>query len=393
MAQQASVTPISRQAVPFWRDIRVLRVLGQIVFVIIVAIVAWTLYSSLTSTLTQRDIPSDFSFLSQEAGFEIGEGISYTPSDTYGRAFFVGVVNTLRVAAAGIVLATTLGVVAGVARLSGNWLVSKIASVYIEAIRNTPLLVQLFFWYFAVIFSLPHPRESLTLPGPTFLSRRGVALPLPSPSPAFRAWLMCLLVAIVAAVLMWIWRTRLLEHPRNAGVLTVGAFAAVLVVGGLLIRESPLAFDVPQLKGLNFKGGLRFTPEFFALLIGLVVYTGAFIAEIVRGGIQSVSRGQVEAARAVGLTPMQTLRLVVFPQALRVIIPPLTSQYLNLTKNSSLAVAIGYPDLFAVGKTINNQTGRPVPVIAMIMGTYLVFSLITSLFMNIYNRKVRLVER
>ncbi len=166
-----------------------------------------------------------------------------------------------------------------------------------------------------------------------------------------------------------------------------------IVGGGFFIGESPLVFDAPQLQGLNVRGGLRFTPEFFALLVGLVVYTGAFIAEIVRGGIQAISRGQVEAARAVGLTPMQTLRLVVFPQALRVIIPPLTSQYLNLTKNSSLAVAIGYPDLFAVGKTINNQTGRPVPVIIMIMGTYLLFSLITSLFMNIYNRKVRLVER
>lgn len=396
MTQQASVTPTPHQAVPFWRDIRVLKILGQVVFAIIVVIGVWVLISSLTGNLAQRGIPSSFDFLSQEAGFEIGEGISYSPADTYGRALIVGVVNTLRVAAVGIVLATILGVITGVARLSGNWLVNKLAGTYIEIIRNTPLLVQLFFWYFAVIFNLPHPRNSLTLPGPILLSRRGVALPAPSSSPVFRTWLLVALVALGAAGLMWVWRSRQQrrrDQPRYAGGLAIAVFAAILVIGGIFIRQSPLIFDVPRLEGLNFKGGMRLTPEFFALLVGLVVYTGAFIAEIVRAGIQAVSRGQVEAARAVGLTSMQTLRLVVFPQALRVIIPPLTSQYLNLTKNSSLAVAIGYPDLFAVGKTINNQTGRPVPVIIMVMGTYLLFSLVTSLFMNLYNRKVRLVER
>jgi general L-amino acid transport system permease protein len=396
MTEQVSVAAPSRQRVPFWRDVRVLQILGQIVFTLVIILIVWLLIDRLTTNLAQRGIPSGFGFLSQEAGFEIGEGITYSPADTYGRAFLVGVVNTLRVAALGIVMATLLGIVAGVARLASNWLVSKIASTYIEIIRNTPLLVQLFFWYFAVVFNLPRVRDSVALPGSIFINRRGVSLPAPSPSAAFGDWLIALLLALMAAAVVWTWRTRRMrDRPAAsyAGPLALLAFGGVLAGAGFAVGASPVVFERPELQGLNFSGGIRFTPEFFALLLGLVVYTGAFIAEIVRGGILAVPRGQVEAAQAIGLNSMQTLRLVVFPQALRVIIPPLTSQYLNLTKNSSLAVAIGYPDLFAVGKTIQNQTGRPVPVIIIIMGTYLAFSLLTSLFMNSYNRRVRLVER
>jgi general L-amino acid transport system permease protein len=391
-----SAATIHHQAVPFWRDVRVLAILSQIAFVIAVAIVAGMLYANLTMTLEQRGLASDFGFLKLEAGFEIKEGIEYTPADSYGRAFLVGVVNTLYVTGLGVLLTTLLGVVMGVARLSDNWLIARIADVYIEIIRNTPLLVQLFFWYFAVIFKLPLVKKSLQLPGPIFINRRGIFLPAPVASPTFRTWLVFIIVAIIVAIGLWVLRSRQQERTGQPGypwTLAVLSFVIITVAGWFLAGDSPLVFDIPYLKGLNFKGGLRFTPEFFALLLGLVVYTGAFIAEVVRAGILAVSRGQIEAAQAVGLDNMQTLRLVIFPQAIRVVIPPLISQYLNLAKNSSLAVAIGYPDLFGVGKTIQNQTGRPLPVFVMIMASYLIMSLTTSVLMNIYNRRMRFVLR
>lgn len=396
MAQKSLVSPVPRHAIPFWRDVRVLTVLSQIAFVIIVAVVAGLLYANLSRNMAERGMSAGFGFLKLEAGFEISEGISYHPSDSYGRAFLVGLVNTLRVSAIGIVLATILGTVTGVARLSNNWLVNKIALVYIEVIRNTPLLVQLVFWYFAVVFQLPRVQQSIALPGSIYLSQRGVFLPWAFPTPSFRLWLPFVLGGVVVAVVLWIVRTRYQMRTGRPSHRVLAAMAALILIpalGWFVVGESPLRGEVPVLERFNFKGGMRLSPEFTALLLGLVVYTAAFIAEVVRGGILAVKRGQIEAARALGLTDMQTLQLVIFPQALRVIIPPLISQYLNLTKNSSLAVAIGFPDMYAVAGTTLNQTGRPVPVIIMVMGSYLTMSLITSLLMNIYNRAVQFVER
>lgn len=397
MSQNPAVSTVKRRAiVPFWRNVRVLRILSQIAFAILVALVAGVLYSNMKHGLESRGLGGGFDFLWLEASFDIGEGIRYSASDTYARAFLVGVVNTLRVTAVGIVLTTILGVVMGVARLSSNWLVNKIASVYIESIRNTPLLVQLFVWYFAVIMKLPRVKQSIALPGSVFISNRGVALPWPAPSGSFGSWLPYLMAALTVAVALWIVRAlsgRRTGRPAFSSLWAGIAFIGIAALGWFLVPDPPLVLDVPSLRGLNYQGGLTLTPEFTALLVGLVVYTGAFIAEVVRAGIQAVPRGQIEAARAVGLTEMQTLRLIVFPQALRIIVPPLTSQYLNLAKNSSLAIAIGFPDLFNVAGTIFNQTGRSVQVVMLIMISYLSMSLFTSLIMNIYNRRIQLVER
>jgi len=396
MAHKSPVSTMSHRAVPFWRDVRVIRILSQIAFAILVAVVAGLLYSNMKRGLETRGLGGSFDFLRLEAGFQIGEGITYDPSDSYARAFLVGVVNTLRVTIVGIALATILGVVMGVARLSTNWLVNKIATVYVELTRNTPLLVQLFVWYFAIILKLPRVRESIALPGSIFISNRGAALPWPVPTASFRPWLYGLIGAMTVAVALWIVRTR---GERRTGrpafnMLWIGAaFVALAILDWFVVPGAPLGLDKPSLQGWNYQGGLTLTPEFVAMLLGLVVYTGAFIAEVVRAGIQAVPRGQIEAARAVGLNETQTLRLVIFPQALRVIVPPLTSQYLNLAKNSSLAIAIGFPDLFNVAGTIFNQTGRAVQVIVMIMVSYLIMSLFTSLLMNLYNRRVQLVER
>jgi general L-amino acid transport system permease protein len=383
------------QAVPFWRDVRVLAILSQIAFVVILAVVAGLLYANLTTALTRRGLSSDFGFIGLEAGFEIKEGIRYTPGDTYGRAFLVGLVNTLRVAGLGIALATLLGGVMGVARLSTNWLIARIAAAYVEVMRNTPLLVQLVFWYFAIVLNMPLVARSLQL-GPIFLNRRGVFLPGLLATASTDTWLVFVGIGVAAAIGIWIWRKRRQERtgqPSHAWALSTLSLLAIAIAGWFLAGEPPLVVELPSLQGFNFQGGARLTPEFFALLLGLVVYTGAFIAEVVRGGILAVSKGQVEAARAVGLTSMQTLRLVIFPQAVRIIIPPLISQYLNLAKNSSLAIAIGYPDLFMVGQTMQNQTGRPLPVYFMIMSSYLAMSLITSVIMNIYNRRMQFVLR
>jgi general L-amino acid transport system permease protein len=308
----------------------------------------------------------------------------------------VGVINTLRVVGLGIVLATLLGLVAGVARLSSNWLVAKIAAAYVEIIRNTPVLLQLFFWFFAVILKLPNVRNSLSLPGSIYLNVRGIYIPWAIPTETFGTWRAVLIAGLMVAGLAWLGAAGWEQRTGRGGfapLYALAAFALIAVVGWFVLPAPPLTPDVPVLRGLNYRGGARISPEYAALLFGLVFYTGAFIAEIVRAGIQSVSKGQVEAARALGLRPLQVLRLVVFPQALRVIIPPLTSQYLNLAKNSSLAVAIGFPDLFSIGGTIFNQTGHALEIISLIMISYLTMSLTTSLLLNIYNRRVRLVER
>jgi general L-amino acid transport system permease protein len=321
--------------------------------------------------------------------------IPYDPSRSFGYALWVGFLNTIKVSLVGIVLATILGLFAALSRLSGNWLVSSIASVYINIVRNIPLLVQLFIWYFAVFQQLPAVDEAITLPGPVFLSQRGLYMVGYRPTETFAVWLLFILAGLVIAGIAYRY---LLRYQMQTGRATYPLLSAVtlfssLIILGWFLAGSPLEKSVPVLGRFNFEGGIKLTPEYAALLAGLVVYTGAFIAEVIRGGILSVQMGQVEAAKAMGLSPVLTLRLVVLPLSLRVIIPPLISQYLNLTKNSSLAIAIGFVDLFFVGRTIINQAGQAVPVFLLIMAIYLALSLLTSAVLNVYNRRVQLVER
>ncbi len=347
--------------------------------------------------LETRKIASGFAFLAREAGFEIGESpfIAYSAADNYGRALLVGLLNTIRVAAIGIVLATILGVLVGLARLSSNWLLARIASAYVEVIRNVPLLVQLFLWYVLITDNLPGPRDALKpLPG-VFLSNRGIALPGVESHPVQLWMLFALFAGLVAAGFVARWaRARQARTGQPFASFWVGSGIALgLPLAVFLAAGAPLKLDVPELSGFNFAGGFVLTPEYATLLIGLVAYTAAFIGEIVRAGILAVHRGQVEAANALGLPRRHALRLVVMPQALRVIIPPLTSQYLNLTKNSSLAVAIGYPDLVSIANTSINQNGQAIEGIAIIMAVYLTVSLSISVFMNWYNKRIALVER
>src|SRR5690242_1806223 len=381
---------------PFWNNASVRGIFYQVALVAIVVAAGVFLVHNTLVNLNRQNIATGFGFLNREAGFGIGETlIPYSPADTYGRAFLVGLLNTLYVAALGIVLATVVGTIIGIARLSSNWLVSKLAQIYVETFRNIPLLLQLFFWWAMLRESAPAPRQAWQPVTGLFISNRGVNFPVPEADPAYFWMLLALIVGGLAAAAVKRWAKR-----RQA--LTGAQFPVVWAAMGLILglplvvflaAGAPLRLDWPELKGFNFGGGHSVSPEFAALLIGLTVYTAAFIAEIVRAGILAVSWGQNEAAQALGLRPVQTMRLVVLPQALRVIIPPMTSQYLNLTKNSSLAVAIGYPDLVSIANTTLNQTGQAVEGIAMIMAVYLVISLTISLLMNVYNRSVALVER
>ncbi len=367
-----------------------------LVAIVLVLVIGWFVNNTITN-LQRAHIASGFAFLWNRAGFDISQSlIPYTSEDTYGRAFLVGLLNTLLVAAIGIVLATLLGLVVGVARLSKNWLIGGIAAVYVETLRNIPVLLQLLFWYRAVLSVLPSPRQAILLPFGSNLSNRGLLLPKPVPGEGFGSTAIALLVAIVAAFVVAVWARR-----RQAGTgLPFPTFRVnlALIVGLplviFLVTGAPLTFELPTLKGFNFVGGFQIHPEFLALVLGLTLYTATYIAEIVRAGILAVPHGQTEAAYALGLRPGLTLRRIIIPQALRVIIPPLTSQYLNLIKNSSLAVAIAYPDLVSVfAGTVLNQTGQAVEAIFITMMVYLAISLSTSLFMNWFNRRVALVER
>lgn len=378
-----------------WNDPGLRSVVYQVVALALVALVAWFLVSNTLHNLAVRNISTGFGFLDREAGFAIGESaIAYTPSDTYGRAIMVGLGNTLRVAVLGIVLATLLGVVIGIGRLSKNWLVARLTSLYVEVMRNVPLLLQLFFWYALITETMPGPRQALNpLPG-VFISNRGIKVP-GLEGGSLDAILGGLALAIVAILVLGHW-ARKRQHESGQifplGRTAIGLLIALPVAGWLLTGAS-LSLNMPELKGFNFQGGLTLSPEFAALLAGLVIYTSAFIAEVVRSGIQAVNAGQWEAAGALGLRRSLVLRLVVLPQALRVIIPPMTSQYLNLTKNSSLAVAIGYPDIVSVVNTTLNQTGQAIEGILIIMAAYLTVSLSISIFMNWYNKRIALVER
>jgi general L-amino acid transport system permease protein len=468
-------------SIPFWRNEKILAFLAQLIFVLVVVAVFWFLLNNMYTRLvaTKGEAALRFNFINTAAGFQIGEGMTFSPQESYGRAFLVGIVNTLRVAILGIVLASTLGLFAGIARLSTNWLVSRLAGLYIEIIRSTPLIVQLFFWYFGVILALPDINSPQNLWGFAMLTNRGIALTTINLSATGANWQWWILAALGVGIVVALLRRNQLQRAGRIGTGIgpgIVAFVLIAIVGyfitsmtaalppntayelnrgdrGVLfvdangdgnydegverplqyvpvtlldeagqpiattntnsngayrfynlpegVEGAALSWETPELividrpvrQGFNFIGGTRLTPEFAGLLLGLVVYTGAFIAEIVRGGINSVPKGQWEASRALGLSPATILRLVVLPQALRVIVPPLTNQYLNLTKNSSLAVAIGYPDLFNVSMTILNQTGAEVQMFVLIMVTYLSLSLITSLFMNWYNRRIAFTER
>jgi general L-amino acid transport system permease protein len=360
----------------------------QIVFVAALAWIGYEIVANARANLETQRITSGFGFLSNTAGFDVSQSlISYSQSDTYTRVFFVGLLNTLLVAIIGIFFATVIGFIVGLGRLSPNWLVARISGGYVELVRNLPLLFQILFWYLAVLGVLPNPRQSISLFGSFFLSNRGLVIPKPIGAAGLEPVALALLIAIVVAWgLSYYARRQLFESGR---LIKVWPYALGLLIGLPLLASlafgAPVTFEIPELKGFNFSGGSRVIPEFVALTLALSIYTAAFIAEIVRAGILSVHKGQLEAGSSLGLSRGTTLRLIVVPQALRVILPPLTNQYLNLTKNSSLAVAIGYPDLFSVfaGTTLS-QTGQAIEIIAITMGVYLLISLVTSAIMSFY---------
>jgi general L-amino acid transport system permease protein len=370
--------------------------LFQAVVLLLALSVGYVLFSNTQSNLERQSIATGFGFLQNEAGFEIGEvPIEYTAADSYGRALLVGALNTLKVSFIGIVFTLIIGTIVGISRLSHNWLLSRISGMFIEVMQNIPVLLQLFFWYALFYEAFPAPRQALNPFSGLFLCNRGVIFGVPAAHSAHSSMLIALLIGIAGWWLLVPWGRKIQANSgRILPIHRMGmGLCLLLPLLVWLFAGAPTAMDIPVLKGFNFSGGLTVSPEFSALLIGLVLYTSAFVAEIVRAGIQSVSRGQVEAAMSIGLRPGQVLRLVILPQALRVIIPPLTSQMLNLTKNSSLAIAIGYSDFVSVANTTINQTGQAIEGVALIMVVYLFFSLSTSLFMNWYNKKMALVER
>jgi general L-amino acid transport system permease protein len=364
----------------------------QILFVAVLAWIGYEIVANARVNLESQRITSGFGFLSNTAGFDVSQNlIPYSGSDTYTRVFFVGLVNTLVVAVIGIFFATVIGFIVALGRLSPNWLLSRISGGYVELVRNLPVLFQILFWYLAVLGALPGPRQSISLFGSIFLSNRGLVVPKPVPQAGLEAVAVALLIAIVASLLLRTYARRQLFQTGR--LLTIWPYIVGLLLGLPLVVSlvfgAPVSFEIPELKGFNFSGGSRVIPEFVALTLALSTYTAAFIAEIVRAGIQSVHKGQMEAGASLGLTRGLTLRLIVVPQALRVILPPLTNQYLNLTKNSSLAVAIGYPDLVSVfaGTTLS-QTGQAIEIIAITMGVYLLISLVTSAIMSFYGWRI-----
>jgi general L-amino acid transport system permease protein len=379
-----------------WSDPVFRAIVWQVVIIGGVGLILWYLVGNTTQNLDARHIATGFAFLDRTAGIPIGEHlIDYNPAvNTYGTALIIGVLNTLKVAVIGIILATILGTLIGIGRLSKNWLLAKITAFYVETLRDIPLLLQLLFWY-TILQGLPAPRQALHIGQFLFLTNRGMKIPLLDWQPA-HTW--ALLAFIAGVVLTAIWNRRARKQQDATGIRpTVWPVAVALLIGLPLVvwaaLGAPFTLDMPALKGFNFQGGGTVSPEYFALLVGLVTYTASYIAEIVRSGIQAIPQGQWEAAGALGLRPGAVLRHIILPQALRIIIPPMTSQYLNLTKNSSLAVAIGFQDIVSIAYTTLNQTGQAIEGIAIIMAVYLTISLSISLFMNWYNAHIALVER
>jgi general L-amino acid transport system permease protein len=383
--------------VPLYNDPRMRALFYQFVLLVTVVWAGYEFALNAKANLEAQNITSGFGFLEQTAGFSIAQSlIPYTETDSYGYAFLVGLLNTLLVAAIGIVLATALGFVIGISRLSPNWLIARFAGGYVELVRNLPLLFQILFWYLAVLGTLPGPRQSISFLDAIFLNTRGIIMPAPEIADG-AGWVgAAFVLGVLVTIALRIWARR--RQQRTGRPFPMLWCALALLVGlpllALIVTGFPIRFVRPELRGFNFVGGARLLPEFVALLLALTIYTASFIGEAVRAGIQAVPNGQTEAALALGLRRGLVLRLVVVPQALRVIVPPLTNQYLNLTKNSSLAVAIGYPDLVAVfAGTVLNQTGQAIEIIGITMAVYLAISLATSVLMNWYNALIRTTER
>ncbi len=391
----AELAPPKRRAWS-WRSRAFRGVIYQIVAVLVIGAAVWYLAHNTLTNMAARGIQSGFDFLGQTAGFDIGESlIPYASADPYWKAFLVGVLNTLRVAVVGIVLATFLGTLIGVGRFAGNAIIRGLCYAYVETFRNVPVLLQLLLWYLLFTDILPPAQEAISIGGVARISKNGLSMPVPVWENGQSLALIGVVIGVAAA---WVYRRWALARfeatgkPPHLFLPSLGLVVGIALVGWL-IGGAPMAWSIPKLDGFALEGGLTATPEFLAVLVGLVLYTSAFIAEVVRAGIASVSRGQIEAAASLGLSTGRSMRLVVLPQALRVIIPPITSQYLNITKNSSLAVAIGYPDVVSIANTSLNQTGRAVECIAIIMAVYLTISLATSAFMNWYNRRSAIKER
>ena len=380
----------------FWNDQKTRAILYQVITAALVAFLGYYLISNVQNNMAKQSIASGFGFLEKEAAFEIGETIiEYSAADTYGRALLVGVLNTLKVSLVGMILTTILGTIVGVCTLSSNWLIAKLGFIYVEVFQNIPILLQLFFFYALFYEAFPGTRQALNPITGVYLSNRGIDFAVPAADPAWATMGLAFLAACIATYLLHKWATK---RQEQTGAQFPSIWFGLALLAGLpliawLLNGAPTAMDIPVLKGFNFQGGKNISPEFSALLIGLVLYTASFIAQIVRAGIQSISHGQTEAAMSIGLKPWLVLKLVIFPQALRVIVPPMTSQLLNLTKNSSLAVAIGYPDFVQVAGTTINQTGQAVEGVALMMLVYLTFSLKTSAGMNWYNKKIAIIER
>jgi general L-amino acid transport system permease protein len=387
-------TPAERPA--WWRDERKRGIVAQVVTIAIVVGIFWFLIYNMLENQKRLGVPLSLDFLNGTAGFQVSFSlIPITLDSSILTVIKTGIINTLLASAISVVIATLLGFFIGVLRLSTNWLIARIATVYIEVVRNIPLLVQLLFWYIAITKMLPNVRQSLMIGPSVALNVRGLFVPKPVPGDGSWIILAAVIVAVAAAVFIrrWAVQRQKATGQQFPSIWTGIAVIVVLPILANLAAGSPVTWDPPVLKGFNFQGGLSLPPELVALVMGLSVYTSAYIAEIVRGGIMAVSHGQTEAALALGLKPSWNLRLVVIPQALRVITPPLTSQYLNILKNSTLAGATGFPDLYAVIGTSQNQTGRAVECVAILMVFYLVVSLLISLFMNWYNKRIALVER
>ena len=379
--------------IPFWRDSKTISILGQVAVLIIVIIVLVFLGTNLIINYRRLGFNFSWDFLSRTASFSINDPpIRYDSTDPYTRAILVGLINSIKVMFFGIIIATILGITIGIGRLSDNWLVQKIATVYVETLRNTPLLLQLFFWYFAVFLKLPKIDNPLIVGGKIFLTNRGMDIPWFIGNRATSLGWVLIIIAVISNIIFWRKHINNIEETGSSGKIWL-SLIALNIIASILIFCFLIDWSFPQLEAGLIMGGINLSPEFATLLVGLSIYTAAFIAEVVRAGIQSVNQGQWEAARALGLKPSLVMQLVIFPQALRVIIPPLTSEFLNLAKNSSLAVAIGYNDIYAISNTISNQTGRSVEILLIVVLIYLIINLIISLIMNWFNRSVQIKER
>ncbi|KJE35435.1 amino acid ABC transporter permease [Thalassospira sp. HJ] len=386
----------SKGLVDYLNDENVRAVLYQIIAIGLIVFAGWYLVSNTLYNLEQQNISTGYGFLDLEAGFGISESmIQYSPQSDYASALVVGLLNTVKVSLLGIVLCTIIGIIFGVARLSSNWIVRKLATVYVETFRNIPVLLQLFFWYALIPSAFPHPRDALEpLPG-VLLTSRGMYMPVPVSDNAYTLMGIAAVIACVVIYFVKKWAKKRQDatgQPFPIVLAGLGIFVG-LVLAAYLAGGAPTEMSIPALKGFNIQGGYNISPEFLAVLIGLTVYTSTYVAEVVRSGIQAVPNGQWEAADSLGIKRSVALRKVILPQSMRVAIPPLTNQYLNLTKNSSLAVAVGYPDLVSVSNTTMNQTGQAIEAISIFMSIYLGLSLLTSLFMNWFNKKMALVER